>query len=88
MATISSYRFKGKSRDSYLECVLNFPLTIISSDDHLKAAQEVMDRLLIRGKLDRGQRFLASDVPGQRHEALLIGPLDGKPVLRYTGEIT
>ena len=56
MATISSFRFKGKARDSYLECVLAFPLTTISSDDHLEAAGEVMDRLLTNASLDRGQQ--------------------------------
>ncbi|MDC0936142.1 helix-turn-helix domain-containing protein [Pirellulales bacterium] len=56
MATISSYRLKGKARDSYLECVLAFPLMTISSDDHLATAGKVMDGLLARGKLDRGQQ--------------------------------
>ena len=56
MAAISSFRFKGKARDSYLECVLAFPLTTIASDDHLEAAGKVMDRLLATGSLDRGQQ--------------------------------
>jgi hypothetical protein len=43
MATIHSYRLKGKSKDSYLECVLEFPLTTISSDEHLETAQSVID---------------------------------------------
>ncbi len=55
MATIGSYRFRGRVRDSYLECVKDFPLTTISSDDHLQAAQTVMDRLLAKDTLDRGQ---------------------------------
>lgn len=55
MATISSFRFQGKTRDSYLECIRNFPLTTISSHEHLATAQEVMDKLLAIGKLDRGQ---------------------------------
>lgn len=55
MATADSYRLKGKVRDSYLECVLDFPLIAIASDEHLAAAQEVMDRLLTKGKLDRGE---------------------------------
>lgn len=56
MATISSFRFKGKARDSYLECVLAFPLTTLSSNDHLRAAGVVMDRLLAQRSLDRGQQ--------------------------------
>jgi HTH-type transcriptional regulator / antitoxin HigA len=56
MAVKQSFRFQGKVRDSYLECILIFPLTTIASDEHLEAAQHVMDRLLASGKLDRGQQ--------------------------------
>lgn len=56
MAAISAFRFKGKARDSYLQCVTNFPLATLSSDKHLEAAQAVIDRLLASGKLDRGQQ--------------------------------
>ena len=56
MATINSYRLKGKSKDSYLECVLAFPLTTIASDEHLEAAQAVMDRLLAKPKLHPGEQ--------------------------------
>ncbi len=56
MPTINSYRFHGKARDSYLECIVAFPLTTITSQAHLEAAQGVMDRLLARGKLDKGEQ--------------------------------
>lgn len=56
MATINSYRLKGKSKDSYLECVLAFPLTTISSDEHLETAQSVMDGLLAKPKLHQGEQ--------------------------------
>ncbi|QDU87074.1 Helix-turn-helix domain protein [Pirellulimonas nuda] len=56
MAAVSSYRFQGKTRDSYLRCIQTFPLTAIASEEHLEAAQKVMDRLLAQEKLDRGQQ--------------------------------
>lgn len=55
MATANPYQLKGKVRDSYLGCVIAFPLTTISSHEHLAAAQAVIDRLLARGKLDAGE---------------------------------
>jgi HTH-type transcriptional regulator / antitoxin HigA len=36
----------GKQRDSYLELVMEFPLTSIRSDEHLQAAQAMLDALL------------------------------------------
>jgi len=56
MATASSYQLKGKVRDSYLACVRAFPLTTISSHEHMKAAQAVMDRLLAQARLNRGEQ--------------------------------
>ena len=57
MARKTSSDFKGKARDSYLELVLAFPLASIKSDEQLEDAQKVMDRLLARGKLDRGEEM-------------------------------
>ena len=51
----TKFRLKGKSRDSYLELVLDFLLASIKSDEHLAEAQRVMDRLLARGTLDQGE---------------------------------
>lgn len=48
MATQLRYQLKTKIRDAYLELVCKFPLTSIRSDAHLRAAQEVIDRLLPR----------------------------------------
>jgi len=56
MATTSSYRLKGKAKDSYMECVLAFPLTTLSSDDHLETALGVMDDLLAKPKLYQGEQ--------------------------------
>lgn len=57
MSTKTKFRLKGKSRDSYLELVLEFPLTSIKSDEHLAAAQKTIDRLLTHGKLDHGEEM-------------------------------
>lgn len=54
MATISRFLLSGKARESYMELVDVFPLTSIQSEDHLAAAQEVMDRLLPRVGTDAG----------------------------------
>jgi hypothetical protein len=55
VATKTQFRLKGKSRDSYMELVLDFPLASIKSDEHLAEAQRVMDSLLARGTLDTGE---------------------------------
>ena len=36
MASGSRFQLKGKSRDSYLELVMAFPLASIQSDEHLE----------------------------------------------------
>lgn len=56
-ATRTKFGLKGKARDSYLELVMTFPLASIKSDEHLSEAQEVMDRLLARGKRDDGEEM-------------------------------
>ena len=87
MAAISSFRFKGKARDSYLECVLAFPLTTIASDDHLEAAGKVMDRLLATGSLDRGQQAyldaLSNLVGSYEDEHFSIEPASDADMLRH-----
>ena len=55
MAIKTQFRLKGKSRDSYLELVQEFPLASIKSERHLKEAEQVMDSLLARGTLDEGE---------------------------------
>lgn len=56
MAINPQFVLKGKNRDSYLELVRAFPLISIKSDEHLAAAQSVMDRLLAQGELDDGEQ--------------------------------
>lgn len=57
MATKAKFGLRGKSRDSYLELVQKFPLASIKSEEHLREAQKVMDRLLAQGKLDKGEEM-------------------------------
>jgi HTH-type transcriptional regulator/antitoxin HigA len=57
MATKMKFGLKDKGRDSYLELVMSFALASIKSDQHLGAAQEVMDRLLAKGELDDGEEM-------------------------------
>jgi len=55
MATKNQFRLKGKSRDSYLELVLAFPLASVRSEKQFAEAQKVMDRLLAKRRLDHGE---------------------------------
>lgn len=55
MALTTKFRLKERDRDSYLDLVLAFPLASIMSEEHLTKAQEVIDGLLTRGKLDNGE---------------------------------
>ena len=87
MATVAQFRLKGKSRDSYLELVLEFPLASIQSEQHFARAQRVIDRLLARGKLDEGaETYLdaLSDLVGayeDEHHA--IEPASDAEMLRH-----
>lgn len=55
MASSSSFTLRGKSRDTYLDLVVNFPLASIKSDKHLSVAQKVLDRLTARSPHDSGE---------------------------------
>jgi HTH-type transcriptional regulator/antitoxin HigA len=87
MATINSYRLKGKSKDSYMECVLVFPLTTISSDEHLETAQGVMDGLLAKPKLHQGEQayldVLSDLVASYEDEHFPIEPASDADMLRH-----
>lgn len=78
---------KGKGRDSYLELIVAFPLSSIRSDEHVNAAQQVMDRLLAKGKLDAGEEtylHALSDLVGvyeDEHHA--IEPASDSDMLRH-----
>ena len=90
MATRTQFRLKGKSRDSYMELVLDFPLASIQSDEHLAEAQRVIDGLLLRGTLDEGEAtylYALSDLVGswedQQHA---IEPASDADMLRHLME--
>ena len=55
MATRNLLRRKGKARDAYLELVLEFPLVSVRSEQQLQEAQEFMDQVFARGKLNYGE---------------------------------
>ena len=90
MTTKTKFGLKGKNRDAYLELVLAFPLASIKSDEHLAAAQEVMDRLLAKGELEDGEEMYLdalSDLVGaceDEHHA--IGPASDAEMLRHLME--
>lgn len=48
-------QISGKVRDTYLQLVRTFPLTSIRSERQLRDAQQVMDRILAKGKLTAGE---------------------------------
>lgn len=90
MATKTQFRLKGKSRDSYMELVLDFPLASIKSDEHLAEAQRVMDALLTRDKLDEGEETYLdalSDLVGSyEDEHHAIEPASDADMLRHLME--
>lgn len=57
MSTRMSRQFKGKVKDEYLDLIVKFPLTSVRSGDDLRAAQDVIDRLLAKGHLSRGEEL-------------------------------
>lgn len=87
MATGTKFGLKGRDRDSYLELVMAFPLASIQSEAHLAEAQQVMDRLLARGKLDHGEETYLdalSDLVATYEDAHhAIGPASDADMLRH-----
>jgi HTH-type transcriptional regulator/antitoxin HigA len=57
MTAKTKYRLKPATRDAYLELVTAFPLASIQSNEHLHEAQKVIDRLLAKAKLDKGEEL-------------------------------
>jgi HTH-type transcriptional regulator / antitoxin HigA len=90
MATKTTFRLKGKSRDSYLELVLDFPLASIKSDKHFAEAQRVMDRLLARGTRNAGEGTyldaLSDLVAAYEDEHHTIEPASDADMLRHLME--
>jgi HTH-type transcriptional regulator/antitoxin HigA len=90
MTIQTRFRLTGKQRDSYLELVLAFPLTSIRSEEHLEAAQEVIDELLTKGELDEGEQLYLdglSDLVGDyEDEHHVIEPASDADMLRHLME--
>lgn len=90
MATKTEFVLKGKSRDSYLGLVLAFPLASIKSENHLDAAQKVMDRLLAKGTLDHGEEIyleaLSDLVASYEDQHHAIEPASDAYMLRHLME--
>ena len=90
MATKTTFRLKGKNRDSYLELVLDLPLASIKSDKHILEAQRVMDRLLADGRLNEGQETyldaLSDLVAAYEDEHHAIEPASDADMLRHLME--
>ncbi len=87
MASKTHFSLTGKTRDAYLERVLEFPLASIRSDEQLAAAQSVIDRLLAQGRLNAGEELYLdalSDLVASyedRHHA--IAPPSDSDMLRH-----
>ena len=90
MTTKTKFGLKGKNRDSYLELVLALPLAVMKSEEHLEAAQKVLDRLLAKGKLDDGEEMyldaLSDLVASYEDEHHAIGPASDADMLRHLME--
>lgn len=82
--------FKGKVRDQYLDLVKSFPLTSIRNQQDLEAAQEVMDRLLVGGKLSSGEELyldaLSDLVAAYEDEHYRLEPASDAGMLRHLME--
>ena len=86
MASRTRYSLTGKVRDSYMELVLAFPLASIKTEEHLVAAQEVMDCLLAR-RLEAGEELyldaLSDLVAAYEDEHHAIEPAADADMLRH-----
>lgn len=54
---IKNYALTNKTKDSYLELVLNFPLASIKTEAHFTQAQKVIDGLIVQNMLDDGEEL-------------------------------
>ena len=90
MTAKTKFGLKGKDRDSYLELVLAFPLAVIKSEEHLEAAQEVLDRLLAKDKLYDGEGMyldaLSDLVASYEDEHYAIAPASDADMLHHLME--
>lgn len=87
MAASVTFRLSGKNQRSYLELVTAFPLASIKSERHLAYAQQVIDRLLAKGRLNAGQETyldaLSDLVASYEDEHHAIAPASDADMLRH-----
>jgi HTH-type transcriptional regulator / antitoxin HigA len=83
----AKFKLNRAQKDSYLDLIEEFPLAAIRSDAHLRAAQVVMDQLLMKGKLDEGESLyldalsdLAAAYEDEHHS---IEPASDADLLRH-----
>ena len=90
MAVKTKFGLKRGARDSYLELVTAFALASIKSDEQLQEAQNVMDQLLARGRLDDGEEMyldaLSDLVAAYEDEHYAIEPASDAEMLRHLME--
>jgi HTH-type transcriptional regulator / antitoxin HigA len=90
MAAKTTFRLQRPQRDSYLELIQEFPLASIRSESHLGAAQVVMDRLLAKRKLDKGEKLyldaLSDLTAAYEDEHHAIEPASDADMLRHLME--
>jgi HTH-type transcriptional regulator/antitoxin HigA len=90
MTKKTKFGLKAKDRDAYLDLVQAFPLASIRSEEHLEAAQKVMDRLLAKGELDDGEEMyrdaLSDLVATYEDEHHAIAPASDADLLRHLME--
>lgn len=56
---ITKYKLKGKSKDSYMECLVKFlPLISIKNDEHLAYASDVVDELISMDRVSGQDEYL------------------------------
>ena len=90
MTVRTRFRLQGSGRETYLRLVSAFPLASIKSDEHLQAAQGVMDDLLALGELNAGQDMyleaLSDLVAAYEDEHYAIEPSSDAEMLRHLME--
>jgi HTH-type transcriptional regulator/antitoxin HigA len=83
----NDHRLTLFERDSYMKLVQEFPLASIRSESHLRAAQSVMDRLLAKGELNKGQALyldaLSDLTAAYEDEHHAIDPASDADMLRH-----
>jgi HTH-type transcriptional regulator / antitoxin HigA len=90
MTVKTNFSLKGAGRHSYLKLVTTFPLASIKSDEHLQAAQKVLNQLLAHGELKGGEEMylgaLSDLIAAYEDEHHAIEPASDADMLRHLME--